>query len=378
MDVDEKSVSVSWSPVSSSASPVQYVAYLFDALTDTIVAEVSTASLSAVFENLVGPATYVARVVAINTAGSSPLSSVSDVADIRVGSSPGQPQALEASAVPGGFEIDWLPPLDTGGATTLGYKVEVSPVVQSGLTQASALLTCSTTATTCTFTDLVANTTYQISVVAFSVYGESQPVSIERLFVGRSAPATPGNVLVVGGDGRATISWGAPFDGGSPIIEYKVTASPGGRTCTTSMTLRCTISRLMNGTSYTFSVVARNAVGSSDPGVSVPTLIAVPPSAPTRLSAKALSSTSVRVSWLPPRSNGGVAITGYQIRYSTNGGRNWTEWASTRSPSTVTDLPPGTVVIFNVRAVNATFEGATGTVRERTPSRGKSPPGRAT
>lgn len=378
VDVDEKSVSVSWSPVSSSASPVQYVAYLFDALTDTIVAEVSTASLSAVFENLVGPATYVARVVAINTAGSSPLSSVSDVADIRVGSSPGQPQALEASAVPGGFEIDWLPPLDTGGATTLGYKVEVSPVVQSGLTQASALLTCSTTATTCTFTDLVANTTYQISVVAFSVYGESQPVSIERLFVGRSAPATPGNVLVVGGDGRATISWGAPFDGGSPIIEYKVTASPGGRTCTTSMTLRCTISRLMNGTSYTFSVVARNAVGSSDPGVSVPTLIAVPPSAPTRLSAKALSSTSVRVSWLPPRSNGGVAITGYQIRYSTNGGRNWTEWASTRSPSTVTDLPPGTVVIFNVRAVNATFEGATGTVRERTPSRGKSPPGRAT
>ena len=44
-------------------------------------------------------------------------------------------------------------------------------------------------------------------------------------------PDPPTNVTAVAGDGEATVSWSAPsFDGGSPIIQYTVTSSPGGLT----------------------------------------------------------------------------------------------------------------------------------------------------
>lgn len=373
--VDDNSISISWSPVSSSGSPIQYIAYLFDASNNNLVAEVSTSAPAAVFAGVGGPARYVARVSATNNNGASSLSDVSDFATISDGLAPGQPRQLATSPIPGGLQIDWLAPSDTGGAATLWYEVEVSQVVTSSPSQASTPLTCNTTSTTCPLTGLVPNTTYNVSVTAFSNSGSSSPLMTEVLFVGLSKPSNPGNVSAVGGDGRAVVSWEEPeFNGESPILEYIVTAEPGGRTCTTSTTLSCTVSRLTNGTSYTFSVVARNAIGSSDPGESGTILIAVPPSAPTRLSAKALSGTSVRVSWMPPRSDGGFPITGYEIRYSTSGVRPVGVWTPVEDPLsldyTIEDLIPGKQVIIEVRAINATFDGALGTTRVRTPFRG--------
>jgi hypothetical protein len=66
------------------------------------------------------------------------------------------------------------------------------------------------------------------------------------------------------------LAWTAPAsDGGSPISGYTATAMPGGATCSTA-NLGCTISGLANGTAYSFSVVAINAVGPSLPSNSVP------------------------------------------------------------------------------------------------------------
>jgi hypothetical protein len=50
-------------------------------------------------------------------------------------------------------------------------------------------------------------------------------------------------------------------DGGSPITGYTVTASPGGATCSTAGTRSCTVTGLLNGTAYTFTVRATNSVG---------------------------------------------------------------------------------------------------------------------
>lgn len=76
-----------------------------------------------------------------------------------------------------------------------------------------------------------------------------------------TAPGAPGTPTATAGDAAATVSWTAAGDGGSPVTGYTVTAAPGGRTCTTAGDLRCTVTGLANGTSYTFTVAATNAVG---------------------------------------------------------------------------------------------------------------------
>ena len=92
-------------------------------------------------------------------------------------------------------------------------------------------------------------------------------------------PQPPTAVTGLPGNGQATVSWTAPGDdGGSPVIDYTVTAMPGGAFCTTSST-SCVVPGLANGTGYTFTVTARNAIGASTPSApSAP----VTPSAPVK------------------------------------------------------------------------------------------------
>lgn len=79
-----------------------------------------------------------------------------------------------------------------------------------------------------------------------------------------SAPAAPAGVSVITGDKAARVSWLAPLDtGGSPITGYTATAAPGGQSCATTGELTCRITGLTNGKSYTFTVTATNAAGTS-------------------------------------------------------------------------------------------------------------------
>jgi subtilisin family serine protease len=80
-----------------------------------------------------------------------------------------------------------------------------------------------------------------------------------------SAPRAPSGFA---GDRSAAVVWQVPLVGGSTVTSYTAVATPGGRTCTSpGDTPRCTITGLVNGTSYRVSVSATNAVGTSPASV---------------------------------------------------------------------------------------------------------------
>ena len=103
-----------------------------------------------------------------------------------------------------------------------------------------------------------------------------------------AAPSPPGAVRAIGGNGQAVISWSAASANGSPVTGYTVTASPGGRTATTTGSTAATVTGLTNGIAYTFRVTATNAAGTSAPSASSNTVTpselgSYTPVAPVRL-----------------------------------------------------------------------------------------------
>src|SRR5207245_7612897 len=124
------------------------------------------------------------------------------------------------------------------------------------------------------------------------------------------------------GNASATVSLTAPAsDGGSAITSYTVSSSPSGASATVAGT-SATLTGLTNGTTYTFTVIATNAVGNSAPSLAsnsvTPVAPATVPGAPRAVTATA-GNASASVSWTAPASDGGSAITSYTVTSSPAG-----------------------------------------------------------
>ncbi len=108
-------------------------------------------------------------------------------------------------------------------------------------------------------------------------------VSDPEIVIVAKVPDSPTAVSATSGEnGRSVVTWSAPaINGGSDITGYTVTSSDG-QICTTSGELSCTFIGLTNGTGYTFSVIAINAIGSS---LSSDTSNVATPAAPAPISS---------------------------------------------------------------------------------------------
>ena len=307
----------------------------------------TTGETTCVITGLTNGTAYTFKVVAINASGNSALSTASSA--VVPATIPGAPTNITASSNANAQSvIAWTAPADNGGTAITGYLVTANPGGR----------TCTTARTTCTVTGLANGTSYTFTVTATNAAGTSTASDASNIATPSTVPGAPTGVGATAAEsGRSTIAWTAPAsDGGAAISGYRVTATPGGKSCTTTGATTCTITGLSNGTSYTFTVTATNRSGTGSP--SDPSTAVVPstvPGAPTGVAASSFESTQSTVTWIAPASNGGAAITTYTV-VSTPGSRVCTTSGDTSC--VVTGLTNGTSYTFKVTATNVSGTSA--------------------
>ena len=148
------------------------------------------------------------------------------------------------------------------------------------------------------------------------------------------------------GSGEASLSWSLPA-ASPPATLYTITTTPASTTQTTTNT-SYTFTGLTAG-SYTFTVVASNNAGNSQPTTSASTAITTVPQAPSAPQASSPNANQDVVTWSAPANNGGKAITGYTLKSSDGPTYNYD--ANTTS-ATISETA-GTAQTYQVLAKNA-------------------------
>jgi len=307
-------------------------------------------------------------VVSFVPAGSVPGEPV--VLPIVVATVPGAPTNVSAAGDGGSAIVAFSPPSSDGGSPITSYTVTGSPGTGGASVSATAVASASGSGSPIVVGGLTTGTPYTFSVSATNAIGTGPSSAPSNVVTPVAVPEAPTGVSAAGADGAATVSFAAPgSDGGSAITGYTVTGSPGGSCAAIAPALSCTVTGLVNGTAYTFTVTATNAVGTGPPSAPSNSVTPQPddtvPGAPTGATAVA-GNELADVSWSAPSSDGGSAITGYTVTGSPGG--SCTAIAPTTS-CTVTGLDNGTAYTFTVTATNAVGTGSpSGASNEVTPT----------
>jgi hypothetical protein len=241
--------------------------------------------------------------------------------------------------------ISFTAPVSNGGSSVTGYTV-TSNVGGFTATGGSSPIT---------VVDLSNGVEYTFTVTATNAVGTSVASVASNTITPATVPDAPTNVAAAIGDTNAGISWSAPTNnGGSSIISYTVTSNIGGHSTTTTNT-NAVVNGLTNGTAYTFTVTATNAIGTSiSSGNSNGITPASVPGSPVNL-ATTVKDSSIDLSWTAPVSNGGSPFTDYIIEYKLTSGGVWSvfnDGVGTSPVTTVTSLSNDNSYDFRVSTKN--------------------------
>jgi hypothetical protein len=171
-------------------------------------------------------------------------------------------------------------------------------------------------------------------------------------------PGAPTVVAATAGNGQATVSWTAPSSNGSPITSYRLTpyiALIAQTPISVGLVGTFTVTGLTNGTTYTFTVAAINAAGSSaESNQSAAVTPATVPGQPTGVTAAGVNGQAT-VTWSAPIDDGGSPIVSYTVNCIPACTAIVVGGSSLQA--VVTGLPNDTIIRFTVTAANIVGAG---------------------
>lgn len=279
---------------------------------------------------------------------------------------PSPPRSLFADAAgSASIELGWTAPADSGSAGIGGYQIEWSE--DSGRTWRILLSQSGASLTSYTHTGLSALTTYHYRVRATNSFGLSDPSNVASASTTGRVPGRPASLTArASGSTRIDLVWTAATQGaGGPVTGYRIEVSPNGASDwrdlvrdTRSLATTYSDTGLEPGTTRHYRVSAINREGTGSPSaVARATTGTTVPGAPTNLRATAAGQGRINLSWSAPTRLGGLALTGYTIQVSQDGGATWTPLAThTGSLATTyshTGLSAGATRHYRVAAINS-------------------------
>ena len=180
-----------------------------------------------------------------------------------------------------------------------------------------------TAGTSYTHTGLAPSTTRHYRVAAINAEGTGSYSSVARGTTNRGPPSAPQSLGArADGPRSITLSWTVPSsNGGAAITGYRIQRRAATssswitvRNTTNSTAITFQDSNLQPAIAYRYRVAAINSVGASGWSLEAGTRThADVPGAPTNLTARAVSTSRINLSWSAPRNNGGAPVVGYRI-----------------------------------------------------------------
>ena len=257
--------------------------------------------------------------VSVGDATKDPARQVDGLIRLTVRDRPDAPTGLKAEAIESNtVTLSWTAPSNNGELIT-GYTAQ----------WAGETFHCGQ-ATTCTVTGLKNAVEYTFTVTATNAIGTSDKSAASNPVKPDQRPDPPSSVLGEFGDASVKLQWNQPVGDFSAVTSYSILMSPGNAAGVTQLDdltgTSTTVDNLVNGTAYTFQVLAHNDHPEpSDPSPSsspiIPAGVPFAAAAPT-VQKRAADATqpSATVKWVAPNGNGDDNLV-YTL--SSSNGRTW-------------------------------------------------------
>lgn len=200
---------------------------------------------------------YTFAIVAHNAQGNSLAARTAPITPLGPPSAPTAIRTTRDSL--GVVTLAWSAPLNTNGFPVTLYSIETLP--QNNTTALKTVFVVAGNVYEYTFlTGVTAGVDYTFRVTAYNSVGVGGSTTTSVSVTPNTIPDRP-VLSVQTGDRSAILSWNMPANAGLPVLEYTVRVTPSDRILKPGLATSVSISGLNNGTAYSFSVYATNAIG---------------------------------------------------------------------------------------------------------------------